>query len=156
MKLFVQTFICALTLTPMAAFPARVEASPNAHAILREFNKVVSSNGIDEAKAIEIGGIRQWITVRGRDRRNPILLVVHGGPAAPDLPNRYLFERPWNDYFTVVEWDQRGAGKTYELNDPEKVAPTMRVARMVQDAEELVTYLRTTYGKKKIFALGHS
>ena len=54
MKLFVQTFICALTLTPMAAFPARVEASPNAHAILREFNKVVSSNGIDEAKAIEI------------------------------------------------------------------------------------------------------
>jgi len=156
MKLFVQTFSCALTLTPMAAFPARVEASPNAHAILREFNKVVSSNGIDEAKAIEIGGIRQWITVRGRDRRNPILLVVHGGPAAPDLPNRYLFERPWNDYFTVVEWDQRGAGKTYELNDPEKVAPTMRVARMVQDAEELVTYLRTTYGKKKIFALGHS
>ena len=75
MKLFVQTFICALTRTPMAAFPARVEASPNAHAILREFNKVVSSNGIDEAKAIEIGGIRQWITVRGRDRRNHIRQV---------------------------------------------------------------------------------
>src|SRR5438477_8621339 len=156
MKLFVQTFICALTLTPMAAFPARVEASPNAHAILREFNKVVSSNGIDEAKAIEIGGIRQWITVRGRDRRNPILLVVHGGPAAPDLPNRYLFERPWNDYFTVVEWDQRGAGKTYELNDPEKVAPTMHAERMLQDTEELVAYLRATYNKKKVFALGHS
>src|SRR6266704_2906800 len=156
MKLFVQTFICALTLTPMAAFPARVEASPNAHAILREFNKVVSSNGIDEAKAVEIGGIRQWITVRGRDRHNPILLVLHGGPAAPDLPNRYLFESPWTDYFTVVEWDQRGSGKTYELNDPEKVAPTMHAERMVQDAEELVAYLRTTYIKKKIFAVGHS
>src|SRR5438477_3134764 len=156
MKLFVQTFICALTLTPMAAFPARVEASPNAHAILREFNKVVSSNGIDEAKAVEIGGIRQWITVRGRDRRNPILLVLHGGPAAPDLPNRYLFESPWTDYFTVVEWDQRGAGKTYELNDPEKVAPTMHAERMLQDTEELVAYLRATYNKKKVFALGHS
>src|SRR5438876_9628579 len=66
MKLFVQTFSCALTLTPMAAFPARVEASPNAHAILREFNKVVSSNGIDEAKANEIGGIRPRTVIHWR------------------------------------------------------------------------------------------
>jgi pimeloyl-ACP methyl ester carboxylesterase len=83
-------------------------------------------------------------------------LVLSGGPAAPDLPNRYLFEGPWTDYFTVVEWDQRGSGKTYELNDPEKVAPTMHAERMVQDAEELVAYLRTTYSKRKIFAVGHS
>src|SRR5438552_1261540 len=156
MKLFVQTFICALALTPMAAFPARVETSPNAHAILREFNKVVSSNGIDEAKAIEIGGIRQWITVRSRDRRNPVLLVIHGGPAAPDLPNRYLFEGPWTDYFTVVEWDQRGAGKTYRLNDPATVAPTINKEQMVQDAEQVGAHLRSTYGRKKIFVLGHS
>ena len=93
-------------------------APPDPHAILAEVGKVASDNGIDEAKAVEIGGIRQWITVRGRDRRNPILLVIHGGPAAPELPNRYLFERPWEDYFTVVQWDQRGAGKTYALNDP--------------------------------------
>jgi pimeloyl-ACP methyl ester carboxylesterase len=82
--------------------------------------------------------------------------VLHGGPAAPDLPDRYLFEAPWTDYFTVVQWDQRGAGKTYALNDPQKVAPTMSKERMVEDAEELVAYLRTAYGKKKIFALGHS
>jgi pimeloyl-ACP methyl ester carboxylesterase len=56
----------------------------------------------------------------------------------------------------VVEWDQRGSGKTYELNDPEKIAPTMHLDRMLQDAEELVAYLRTTYGRNKIFALGHS
>ena len=69
-------------------------APPDPHAILAEVGKVVSDNGVDEAKAVEIGGIRQWITVRGRDRRNPILLVIHGGPAAPELPNRYLFEAP--------------------------------------------------------------
>ena len=79
---------------------------PDPHAILAAIGKVVSPNGIDEAKAVEIGGIQQWITVRGRDRRNPILLLIHGGPAAPDLPNRYLFEGPWTDFFTVVEWDQ--------------------------------------------------
>jgi pimeloyl-ACP methyl ester carboxylesterase len=131
-------------------------APPDPHAILAEVGKVVSDNGIDEARAVGIGGIRQWITVRGRDRRNPILLVIHGGPAAPELPNRYLFEAPWLDYFTVVEWDQRGAGKTYALNDPAKVAPTLTKARMVEDAEELTAWLRATYGKPKIFVMGHS
>ncbi len=140
----------------MAAGPALAATPPDPHAILAEVGKVVSDHGIDEARAVEIGGIRQWITVRGRDRRNPILLVVHGGPAAPELPNRYLFEAPWTDYFTVVEWDQRGSGKTYALNDPAVVAPTLHVERFVQDAEELTAYLRQTYGKSKIFVMGHS
>ncbi len=135
---------------------AGAQTPPDPHAILAQTQKIVSPNGIDEARAIEIGGIRQWITVRGRDRRNPILLVLHGGPAAPELPNRYLFEAPWTDYFTVVEWDQRGSGKTYELNDPAKIAPTMTKARMIEDAEQLVDYLRTTYAKPKIFVIGHS
>ena len=155
-KLFMRVLSGAFALATIAATPPHAESPPNPHKILAEVGKIVSSNGIDEAKAVEIGGIRQWITVRGRDRHNPILLVLHGGPAAPDLPNRYLFESPWTDYFTVVEWDQRGSGKTYELNDPEKVAPTMHTERMVQDAEELVAYLRATYIKKKIFAVGHS
>ena len=130
--------------------------TPDPHAILADYSKIVSANGIDEAKAVEIGGIQQWITVRGRDRANPILLVLHGGPAAPDLPNRYLYEPSWADYFTVVQWDQRGGGKTFELNAQAKVAPTMTKERMIRDAEDVVAYLRTTYGKQKIFVLGHS
>ena len=154
---FLRALAGACALAAVAALPARADqAPPNPHAILAEIGKVVSANGIDEAKAVEIGGIKQWITVRGRDRRNPILLVIHGGPAAPELANRYLFEGPWLDYFTVVQWDQRGSGKTYRLNDPAKVAPTMSADRIVTDAEELVAYLRTTYGKKKVFAIGHS
>ncbi|HEX5265124.1 MAG TPA: alpha/beta fold hydrolase [Phenylobacterium sp.] len=131
-------------------------APPDPHAILADVGKVVSKTGIDEARAVEIGGIKQWIRIRGRNRNAPILLLIHGGPAAPDLPNSYLFERGWDDYFTVVEWDQRGAGKTYELNDPKVVAPTLHVERMVEDAEEMVAYLRKTYDRKKIFVLGHS
>ena len=156
MQLFIRICTGALALAATATLPAHAASPPNPHTILAEVGRIVSSNGIDEARAVEIGGIRQWITVRGRDRRNPILLVIHGGPAAPDLPNRYLFEAPWTDYFTVVEWDQRGAGKTYELNDPATVAPTLHKERMIEDAEELVGYLRAAYGKKKIFALGHS
>jgi pimeloyl-ACP methyl ester carboxylesterase len=156
MKSVVTAFCGAVVLAGAGAPPAGAQVALDPHAVLGEVGRIVSPNGVDEAKAVDIGGIRQWITVRGRDRRNPILLLIHGGPAAPELPNRHLFEAPWTDYFTVVEWDQRGAGKTFELNDPEKVAPTLNEERIVADAEELVTYLRTTYAKKKIFVMGHS
>jgi len=149
----------ALLVAPVCALLASLAIGrdpPDPHAILAEEGRIVSSQGIDESRAIDLGGIRQWITVRGRDRRNPFLLLLHGGPAAPDLANRYLFEAPWTDYFTVVQWDQRGAGKTFAMNDPETVAPTMHKERMVEDAVELVAWLRATYGRDRIFVMGHS
>jgi pimeloyl-ACP methyl ester carboxylesterase len=156
-KHFCLALAAAMTFCAPAATPAAAWAAPpDPHAILADVGKVVSKNGIDEARAVEIGGIKQWIRVRGRDRKNPILLLIHGGPAAPDLPNSYLFERGWQDYFTVVEWDQRGSGKTYELNDPKAVEPTIGGERMIQDAEEMTAYLRKAYDRKKIFVLGHS
>jgi pimeloyl-ACP methyl ester carboxylesterase len=115
---------------------------------------VVSDHGVDQARAVEIGGVRQWITIRGRDARNPILLVLHGGPAAPDIPARWAFEGPWTDYFTVVEWDQRGGGKTFALDGPG--APAATKDRLVADTEELIAWLRSTYGRRKIFVVGHS
>jgi pimeloyl-ACP methyl ester carboxylesterase len=160
MKLEVRSIaLSALFALSLLASPATANepmTRTQVQTLLAEAQKVTSSNGVDEGRPVLIGGIRQWVTVRGRDRRNPILLVLHGGPAAPELPNRFLFEAPWTDYFTVVEWDQRGAGKTYSLNDPAVVGPTLSEERMVKDAEELAGYLRATYGKDKIFVLGHS
>jgi pimeloyl-ACP methyl ester carboxylesterase len=150
------TLIAALATAAVAGAVRVRAAAPDPHTILAAVGEVVSNNGIDEAKAVRIGGIRQWITVRGRDRRNPLLLVIHGGPAAPDLPNSFLFERGWEDYFTVVEWDQRGAGKTWLLNDPRTVEPTLNADRIVRDAEDLTAYLLKTYDRKKMFVLGHS
>jgi hypothetical protein len=88
------------------------------------------------------------------DRRNPILLYVHGGPGAAEMVESYGYQRPWEDFFTVVQWDQRGAGKTYASNAPEAMAPGMTVDGMVSDAEQVIRYLMSTYGKKKIFVLG--
>jgi proline iminopeptidase len=105
---------------------------------------------------VQIGGITQWISVRGRDRRNPILLFIHGGPASTEMPVSWLYQSGWEDYFTVVQWDQRGAGKTYVANDPAVVEPTITADRMVADGEEMVAWLRANYGKRKIFVLGHS
>jgi pimeloyl-ACP methyl ester carboxylesterase len=124
--------------------------------ILADSRKIVSRNGVEELLAVPINGTKQWLSIRGRDRRNPILLVLHGGPGSPTMPTDYTFQSPWEDYFTVVEWDQRGAGKTYASNDPKALAATMTVKQMTSDAEEVVRYLQNTYGKKKIFLLGHS
>jgi pimeloyl-ACP methyl ester carboxylesterase len=121
-----------------------------------DITKIVSPNGIDKLEPVEINGTKQWISIRGRDRNNPILLFIHGGPAAPEIPLRWTFQSGWEDYFTVVQWDQRGSGKTYLANDPQKIAPTMTSARMFDDAVALVRYLRTTYHRDKIFVVGHS
>ena len=72
------------------------------------------------------------------------------------MPHDFLFQSSWEDYFTVVEWDQRGAGKTYLLNDPAIIGPSLNVDRMTSDTVELTNYLRTRFHKQKIFLLGHS
>ncbi len=72
------------------------------------------------------------------------------------MPTSWTFQNPWEDYFTVVQWDQRGAGKSYNANDPESIAPTLSTERMENDTEEVVQYLRRTYHKDKIFVMGHS
>ncbi|MBC7976108.1 MAG: alpha/beta hydrolase [Myxococcales bacterium] len=127
-----------------------------AAAIIADGRKIVSRDGVEELRTIPIGGIPQWISVRGRDRRNPILLMIHGGPASPDLPISWAFQAGWEDYFTVVQWDQRGAGKTLNASDRAAVEPTLSLDRITEDAAEVVQYLRATYGQDKIFVLGHS
>jgi pimeloyl-ACP methyl ester carboxylesterase len=118
--------------------------------------KIVSPNGVEELLPVQINGTTQWLSIRGRDRRNPILLFLHGGPGAPEMAAAYTFQNPWEDYFTVVQWDQRGTGKTYASNDPKALASTITVEQMTSDAEEVVRYLQKNYGKQKIFLLGHS
>lgn len=124
--------------------------------IIGDLRKVVADNGVERLEAVRIGGIDQWVSIRGSDRRNPVLLMLHGGPGWVAMPTSWYFQRGWEEYFTVVQWDQRGAGKTYVANDPAAVAPTMTRERMVADAEEMVAWLRTEFGKEKIFVLGHS
>jgi pimeloyl-ACP methyl ester carboxylesterase len=124
--------------------------------ILDSNRKIVSPQGVDEMLKVRIGGIDQWLSIRGKDRRNPILLMLHGGPASPSMPEAYTFQTPWEDYFTVVQWDQRGAGKTYRANTEQAMAPGMSIDGMTDDAAQVVQYLRQHYGKDKIFVLGHS
>jgi pimeloyl-ACP methyl ester carboxylesterase len=85
-----------------------------------------------------------------------VLLVLHGGPGYVETPLNWWYARGWEEYFTVVEWDQRGAGKTYLINDPAIIAPTMTSERMIGDTEEMVRWILKNLNKHKIFVWGHS
>ncbi|WP_218921034.1 alpha/beta hydrolase [Massilia putida] len=154
------TRLCAALLAGLSITTLAGAAGPDSRAdavnIIADMRRIVTPQGIEETRAVRIGGIEQWISVRGTDRRNPVLLMLHGGPGYVSMPTSWYFQRGWEEYFTVVQWDQRGAGKTYTANDPAKVAPTMTRARMLLDAEEMVAFLRKEFGKDRIFVLGHS
>jgi pimeloyl-ACP methyl ester carboxylesterase len=127
-----------------------------ATAIVADLGKIDTTEGIESLRPVQLGGITQWISIRGRHRSNPILLFVHGGPGSPMMPASWFFQTPWEEYFTVVQWDQRGAGKTAAANEPATVTPTISLDRMVADGEELIAYLRRTFDQPKIFLMGHS
>jgi pimeloyl-ACP methyl ester carboxylesterase len=114
-----------------------------------------SPKGVQEGEYVDIGGIKQWIQIRGEDRDNPVLLFVHGGPGGSSWPISSGW-RPWEKHFTVVQWDQRGAGRTYGAAGEDALAPTMTLERMTQDGVELAEYLRAHLHKDKIVLVGHS
>lgn len=116
---------------------------------------VTTPNGIDEAEYVKIGGIEQWITIRGEDRKNPVLLFLHGGPGDATNPWGYAGFRNWLKYFTVVQWDQRGAGRTFGRNRA-AARSTITIERMVQDGVELTGLLTERLQKGKIVLVGHS
>lgn len=127
-----------------------------ATSIIEGMRRIVADEGVERLEAVRIGGIDQWVSIRGNDRGNPVLLMLHGGPGWVSMPTSWYFQRGWEEYFTVVQWDQRGAGKTFAANDAAALAPTMTMERMVADAEELVMWLRKEFDQERIFVLGHS
>lgn len=149
-------FLLMLSTTAQAQQPAAADVYAPGRAIIADIDRIVTPDGIQESFVATLGGTRQAVSVRGADKANPILLFVHGGPGAVEMPIGWAFQRPWEDFFTVVQWDQRGAGKSYALNDPKALAPTLTLERYRDDAIELIDLLRRKYGQRKIFLMGHS
>jgi pimeloyl-ACP methyl ester carboxylesterase len=113
------------------------------------------TKGVDDASFVRIGGIEQWITVRGTDRTNPMVLFVHGGPGEATNMWSYPFFLEWEKHFTVVQWDQRGAGRTFSKSGRTNT-PDMTRERIAQDGVEVADYLCKHYGQRKIILLGQS
>jgi pimeloyl-ACP methyl ester carboxylesterase len=110
---------------------------------------------VNEETFVKIGGIDQWITIKGDDPRNPVVLILHGGPGDASSPFADSMFGGWKKNFIVVQWDQRGAGRTYSKSG-RSIEPTMTVERMVQDGIEVSQFLAAHLNKKKIIIVGGS
>lgn len=127
-----------------------------ARAIIGDLERIVAPAGIQESYKLRTGGIDQWINVRGQDKSNPVILFVHGGPASPLVPTVWQFQRPIEEYFTVVNYDQRGAGKTYLEADPDSIDDTIHIDRYVDDAIAIAEHVSKRYHKDKLILMAHS
>ncbi len=116
--------------------------------------KITSPAGIVEEGFVRLGGIDQWVAIRGEDRSNPVLLVLHGGPGMSYSVLTPLV-RAWEKHFTIVQWDQRGAGKTLGRNG-KRGSGEMSFARLADDGIELAEHLRAHLGHQKIVLLSSS
>jgi proline iminopeptidase len=151
----------ALGLPPLPSnSPDTIAALMWAREVVQEhFNRsfaVTDPKGIEELRSVKIGGVDQWLHIRGRNRDNPVLLYLHGGPGAAIIGAGCggAGQRSWEDYFTVVLWDQRQTGKSYYPADDENTP--LSVNQFIEDTEELIEYLRDYLSKDKLVLMGAS
>lgn len=110
---------------------------------------------IDTTETIDIGGIKQVISIKGKDAAKPLLLYLHGAGASSSsvISKADLLTTKLQEHFVVVLWDQREFGKTFELNkSPQAITVKLRV----DDTKEVVDYLLKKFGRKKLYLAGHS
>lgn len=113
--------------------------------------RISSSTGIESMEKVSLGGVDQWILIRGWNRDNPVLLLMHGGPGFPCMPFAHVASE-LEKRFVVVHWDQRGAGKSYS---PSKDS-SMDIKQFVSDTLELTNLLRGRFNQPRIFLGAHS
>lgn len=108
---------------------------------------------INIQEPVKIGGINQWIQIKGIKIEDPVLLFLHGGPGNSAMAYADKFTNELQKHFLVVQWDQRESGKTLKLN-PSNLP--LSLALMESDALEMINYLRTRFSQNKIYLMGHS
>lgn len=116
-------------------------------------NESKENNRIASLEPINIGGVEQWISIRGNSSSNPVILMLHGGPGACDMCMWKDYGAELEKHFIIVTWDQRGAGKSYKSSVPKE---KITIEQFISDTHELVTTLMKRFNKEKIYLHGHS
>lgn len=119
----------------------------------RQDSTPLGGRRIEEGRFLLIGGIQQWVSLRGDDGRKPILLLVHGGPGDLQSPLVDTYA-PYEEHFVVAQWDQRGAGRSYKIYGNE--TPEMHLEQIVADGIELADILKQRFPDNELVVMGHS
>jgi len=113
----------------------------------------VVPGSIAEVAYRQLGGFDQWVMIRGESAANPPMIFLHGGPGWAETRFFRRFNASLETCFTIVYWDQRGAGMSY---DPSISASSMTVEQFISDLDEVVDFVCERLGRPRVAILGHS
>ena len=116
-------------------------------------NGEIVAGSIAEVNYLRLGGLDQWTMIRGEDRTNPPLILLHGGPGLSETSLFRHFNAPLEESFAVVYWDQRGSGKSF---DHRISRASMTVDQFIADLDELVEAVCQRLGRRQVAIFGHS
>jgi pimeloyl-ACP methyl ester carboxylesterase len=114
-----------------------------------------AGKAIDEKGYVTIGGIEQWVRIKGNSCSKPVILLVHGGPGNPTTPFADNYYKAWEKDFTIVQWDQRGSGMTFKRNPLTDDVPLL-IEQLRDDGLEMARYARRRFGKRQVILIGGS
>jgi len=138
--------ICGLALSLWIKSPG--EADP-----IKDANGNLIEGSISEITKLNLGGLEQYLIIRGVDKSKPVMLFLHGGPGSPEAAFMKHFNRDIEKDYVMVYWEQRGAGKSFSKNIPPE---SMTLEQMISDTRELSEYLINRFDQEKLFLMGHS
>jgi pimeloyl-ACP methyl ester carboxylesterase len=122
---------------------------------LPDVSCTAANKSVDEKGYVRIGGIEQWVRIKGSSCANPIVVLVHGGPGNPTTPWADNVYKAWEKDFIIVQWDQRGAGMTFARN-PMKDEDPLVLEQLRDDGVEVARYAARRFGKRKVILMGGS
>lgn len=118
---------------------------------------VNTAKSVDEGVYVTLGGQEQYLLIRGENVKNPVIIWLHGGPSGPDAFVNYIFEKYLTAEYTVINWDQRGCGRTYFRNEKtDSKNETASFEQAQADLDELVAYACGRFHTEKVIIVGHS
>src|SRR5688572_31317917 len=110
-------------------------------------------NSLGVLEEVPVNDTRQWVLIRSEDVANPVVLFVHGGPGTSQLTLMRKNTQPLERHFTIVNWDQRRAAKSFAAGRDDA---GMKMEQFVDDIIVVSSYLAKRFDKKKIVLVGHS
>lgn len=116
-------------------------------------SSIKGENSISILEQVEINGSKQEMMIRGNDKENPVILFVHGGPGAPEIPYVDTYQDLLEARFTVVHYDQRASGKSYHFFED---YADLSSELLVNDLLAITDYVSERLGKEKVILMGHS
>lgn len=114
---------------------------------------ITSAEGIQSLEKWRIGGIDQWVSIRGQNRANPVIVFLHGGPGSAQIGLSRGVDLTLEKYFTVVTWDQRAAGLSFSPFIP---SASITKEQYLSDTLEIIKKSKERLGQQKVFLVGHS